>query len=143
MTKEELAKELHGNEYGEELDAFLEAQAVQAGLVVVFGYSDDLTEFRGAVHDETGCSAILLTKDGIFNQDECDSECKYFRAAREAIAKSGNKIKARYDSEGWTYETTIPHATFDIMEDGRRYCRGIVFSLADTAAAPVPQPNAA
>ena len=31
----------------------------------------------------------------------------------------------------WSYLTDIPHKTFDIMEDGEIYCRGIVFSLDD------------
>ena len=33
----------------------------------------------------------------------------------------------------WQYETEIPHATFEILEDGDKYCRGIVFDLADVA----------
>ena len=34
----------------------------------------------------------------------------------------------------WTYMTDIPHATFDVMDDGELYCRGIVFALADLTA---------
>ncbi len=37
-----------------------------------------------------------------------------------------------HDEEGgpcWTYETDIPHATFDIMEDGEKYCRGTVLDI--------------
>ena len=29
----------------------------------------------------------------------------------------------------WSYETDIPHATFNICEDGELYCEGIVFSI--------------
>lgn len=29
----------------------------------------------------------------------------------------------------WTYETNIPHETFDVIRDGRVYCKGIVFSI--------------
>jgi hypothetical protein len=35
------------------------------------------------------------------------------------------------DDTSWSYETDIPHATFDVLEDGEVYCRGIVFALAD------------
>jgi hypothetical protein len=39
------------------------------------------------------------------------------------------------DSEGdgeratWTYKTDIPHETFEIYDNGKLYCRGIVFSV--------------
>ena len=63
----------------------------------------------------------------------------------EAIAefvrrkKTARKIKALWASEGdysWTYRTDIPHATFEIVEDGAPYCRGIVFALVDLEATP-------
>ena len=31
----------------------------------------------------------------------------------------------------WIYRTEIPHACFDILENGEKYCKGIVFSLND------------
>ena len=31
----------------------------------------------------------------------------------------------------WTYNTNIPHATFDIFDDEEKYCKGIVFELKD------------
>lgn len=34
----------------------------------------------------------------------------------------------------WAYKTDIPHVTFDVVEDGELYCRGIVFRLADAKA---------
>jgi hypothetical protein len=33
------------------------------------------------------------------------------------------------DGYSWTYKTDIPHATFDIFEDGEKFCRGIVFDI--------------
>lgn len=30
----------------------------------------------------------------------------------------------------WLIKTDIPHATFDILEDGDLFCRGVVFALA-------------
>ena len=31
----------------------------------------------------------------------------------------------------WSYETDIPHETFNIYEDGEVWCVGIVFSVED------------
>ena len=48
MNKEELAKLLDGRKYGSELSHEEGLAAEAAGLVVVFGASHDLMEFRGA-----------------------------------------------------------------------------------------------
>jgi hypothetical protein len=57
-----------------------------------------------------------------------DNSCPYFEKIKEATTDT---IKALWDTEGysWVYETEMPHASFDIMEDGETYCRGIVVEL--------------
>jgi len=119
---------LDGREMGNETTGEERKQAGELGFVVVFGYSDDNAEFRGYINDEVGCyegTEIFLNKDGIF--EECGEECKYSKTAKEKC----KVIKAIWDKEdySWIYETDIPHATFDIMEDGEKYCRGIVFDI--------------
>lgn len=132
MNTKELAALLNNREYREEITRDEEAQAKHAGLVIVFGASDDLMEFRGAIHDEYDAyngTTAFLDADGLL-VNECDSEeCPHFRKQ----AAQANKIKAIWDKDGysWVYETDIPHETFDIVEDGETYCRGIVFSLDD------------
>lgn len=135
MDTHDFAAALDGREYRAEMTAADEQAAKDAGLVVVFGASDDLMEFRGAIHEEIGCweggSAYLDAQGLLIN--ECDNEdCPHFKRL-EKLAKT---INAAWDTEGysWVYKTTIPHATFDILEDGEKYCRGIVFALADVAA---------
>jgi hypothetical protein len=133
MTKEELAEALNGNEYRKEISPALADQAKAYGLVVVYGASDDLMEFEGAISDEVGCydggTAFIL--DGkLLGEDDCESHCKWFKAAQAKAIK----VKALWceeDPYSWTYRTDIPHASFDILEDGARYCRGIVFDLKD------------
>lgn len=129
ITKEEFAQMLNGCEYGSELTREEEVQAKQNNLVVVFGYSDDNAEFRGAIWDEIGCyngTEISLSMAGIFVPCE-DDDCRYSKYFESLCAK----IEAIWDSEGysWIYKTNIPHACFDIMDDGKKYCRGIVFEL--------------
>jgi hypothetical protein len=134
MTPEEAAAELNGNQYGNEGSKELFARMRAAGLVAVFGASDDLMEFRGAIYDEEGCydgRTVYVNSHGIV-KNKCDEgdQCPNWR-------QTGRAIHAVWAPEGenggisWIYKTEIPHATFDIMEDSDVYCRDIVFRLGD------------
>ena len=132
MTKEELAAKLNYREYRFEITKEEEREAKEGGLVVLYGASDDLAEFAGAISDEESCfegGSIPLTKDGILQNVCMDEDCPYFKL----VEKQARHIKAVWGKEdySWTYETDIPHATFDILECGEKYCRGIVFNLSD------------
>lgn len=143
MNAQELAAALHGREYGDEITQAEEAAAKAAGLVVVFGASDDLLEFRGAIHDEIGANdgtTARVTAEGPLkdwesvDHDDEDAAADYFR--RKALP--GVDIVATWAPKdeptlSWRISTTPPHATFDVMEDGETFCRGIVFALADIA----------
>lgn len=129
-----LAARLTGAEYPVRIPKDIVEAARTAGLVIVYGASDDLMKFEGAITDEVGCyegGTAYLDSAGLL-QNECDNEdCPHF--AR--LKKAARTIEAVW-SEGdysWTYKTTIPHETFEVVEDGEKYCRGIVFALADLA----------
>ena len=136
MDARTLAVQLNGTEYPARFPSGLIAAAKEAGLVVVYGASDDLMEFEGAIYDEVGASngkEVYVDQQGLFPDRDSivdDDELRAFFARQDAKPA---KITANWDTEGysWTYTTTIPHATFEIVEDGEKYCRGIVFSLPD------------
>ncbi|HET8685200.1 MAG TPA: hypothetical protein VFM18_00895 [Methanosarcina sp.] len=76
MNSKELAALLNGRQYRAEITKDEECQATQNNLVVVFGASDDLMEFRGAIDDELGAwegTTAYLTKDGLL-QNDCDND---------------------------------------------------------------------
>lgn len=132
MNIKDAAAALNGMEYASE-DKELFAQMKAAGLVAVFGDSDDLMEFRGAIHDELGAyngTTARVTPKGLL--EACDCECVHYQRAAEA----STEIRAIWDDGGfsWRYETKIPHEKFVIYEDGEPYCEGIVFALAEVAA---------
>ena len=133
ITKEEAAASLNGSEYRNEGSRELFAQMKAAGLVAVFGASDDLAEMRGAIEDEVGASPFKVTPRGLL-QSECEEgeECPYFRK----MANTAAEIRPLFDEEGYAfvYKTDIPHATFEVTDTGEPYCRGIVFALADVPA---------
>ena len=134
MTAKELAEMLSGREVGEEIIWGEERDIKDAGLVVVYGYSDDAVEFSGAIDDEVGAyngTTVYLTPAGVLQAPDCDcDDCPCFAKDRE----KAKTIKAVWHDEGgpcWTFETDIPHETFTVMEDGEPFCAGIVFSMED------------
>ena len=137
MTATELAAMLDGAEYGHEVTKELAAQAKQDGLVIVYGASDDLMEFEGAIEyeaDAYGGRKIHLGKHGILACPLCDTEwqdCPYYQAALDK-AKTVEAVWCGDDADAaWTYKTEVPHACFNVYEDGELYCVGIVFSMED------------
>ena len=137
MDAKELAAKLNGREYCREITDEEVRQAKEAGLVVVFGASDDLIEFRGAIRDEGDCydgREVLIDAKGVLPSWDSASESE--ESAQEYFERKpkARMIKALFAKEGsytWTYCTVIPHETFEIVEDGEPYCRGIVFNIGD------------
>ena len=132
MDRTEAAQQLDGNEYREEGSPELFAAMKAAKLVAVFGASDDLMEFRGAIHDEVGAydgGTAFLTPSGLLTNDCDNDECPHFLRAQKDAAE----IQAKWDEGGfsWQYQTDVPHTKFVINEDGEPYCEGIVFALVD------------
>lgn len=118
------ADALNGRQYGSEISKEEAKAAANDGIVIVFGYSDDNMEFRGALYDEVGCfdgGTARVCKFGVYTE-----EVPANTVLRE--------IKAVWCAPGkpvWSYETDIPHEKFNIYEDGELFCEGIVFSLED------------
>lgn len=138
MTKEEFASGLNNREYGSELTQYERQRAKESGLVVVYGASDDLIEFDGAIRDEGGCydgGDVYFDRTGVAQNGE--------KLANKITAVWCGKVDnepagdlSEFQTENgetitWTYKTDIPHATFMVYEDGEPYCRGIVFSIED------------
>lgn len=111
MTLKEFAKRLDGRQYGNEITKEEEALAKKLGFVVVFGYSDDCAELRGAIDDELDCF-----DGGVLEHDDLPDTI-YADWCPEDIDCS------------WAYGTSIPHERFYIYEDDELYCVGIVCDI--------------
>lgn len=147
-----MAALLNGREYGSEITRDEATLAEASGLVVAFGYSDDNMEIRGAWgEDEFGCydggswkigsAGFLKDWDSIDHDDE--TECEAYFKAKPSATKQLTAIWCPQDLGcSWAYELDIPHASFDIMEDGDLFCRGIVFAVADLVVAATPGDDA-
>jgi hypothetical protein len=143
MDAKELAAKIHGIEYPGRFSKDLLAQAKADGLVIVYGASDDLMEFEGALYDEIGAydgGKAYLNGKGLLENECGNDECPHFKRIREK-AVTIEAMWCERDGVSWTYKTAIPHETFDILEDGDLYCRGIVFAMADLAALAAEAPQ--
>ena len=108
MTLKEFATLLDGRTYLHEITEEEEALARELGYVVVFGYSDDNAELRGAIDDEIGCydGGVIEHEDlqGTILAQWCpdDVDCS------------------------WYFSSTLPHEKFYIYEGNYLYCVGAV-----------------
>ena len=128
MNIKEFAEMINGREYGYPQFTKEEIQiAKDNGFVIVYGESDDLMEFDGAIYEEAGCfdgGKVYFGKTGAVLDEEFEnSKCiEALWCDDDTKDENGGLIT-------WTYKTDIPHETFMIYEDGESYCRGIVFSI--------------
>ena len=130
----DFAKMLNGIEYLEERKEMWGA-AKEKGYVVVFGYSDDNIEFRGAIDDEIGAfggRTVFFAKDGKISENNEGEHyihaAWYGKVGAKTILKTFRIMDDDGDLIPWTYDTNIPHEEFMMYEDGDPFCRGIVFS---------------
>jgi hypothetical protein len=138
MTREQLAATLNGREYTNEIAKAEEKIAKENGLLVIFGASDDLCELRGAIYGEAGYGQDIFILDGKFLEAFQDDDVDVLK--RHGVLGVVNEMRERAikiealwcDGDiSWTYKTNTPHSTFDIMEDGEIYCRGIVIDMKE------------
>lgn len=127
MTIQEFAKQLGTRPMGDEVPYHLVCESQRLNYLVIFGASDDLVEICGKHHYEFDAfrpTTLYVTKNRVYSADE----------NHPASAKA---IYAEYSAPTtqnpalWKFSTDIPHATFDIVEDGEPgiFCRGIVIDV--------------
>jgi hypothetical protein len=148
MTKHQLAAQVNGAQYRKEDERFSEAESKKAGLVVIFGASDDLLEFRGAIHEELGAwdgtKAYIFKKKGEWvAMDETEFEeykekledvgmlagFKYWQVNAEWSPTIKQEGKEDVEASWLITGDTPEQVHFDVMEDGELYCRGLVIDL--------------
>lgn len=134
MELKKFAEKLSGREYRyPQFTAEEIKEAKDNNIVIIYGASDDLMEADGAIYDEGGCfdgGTIRFYHNktnnrwGMIEDDDDNNDSVFSITAKwcEDIDENGNIIS-------WTYETSLEHETFIIMEDGEIYCKGIVFKL--------------
>lgn len=143
VSKEELAALINNREYRDEITPEQEQIAKDNGLVVIFGASDDFIKFRGFLDDELG-DDIFYIKDNSIRTPSCVlSQGGYDRFFNKELFPDKNTKENNFHKivpvweqiiDGivicpWSFKTHIPHASFDIYEDGNLFCKGIVIDV--------------
>ena len=115
------AELLDGIQYGKFHESIIK-EAKENGIVIVSGVNDDLCELEGAISDEFDCyngGTIYLDEEGrLYHRKRNRVPYKYITAKWGADGEDGFP---------WTYDTDIPHETFEMFDEGEKYCRGFVF----------------
>ena len=131
MDLKKFAETLEGKQYEYPQFSKEEIQiAKDNNFVIVYGASDDLVEFDGAITDEGDCwegGKILV--EAIPGGGVVDGPVKtptfLFHLEIKWCKdkdKNGNIIS-------WTYNVPIEHENFMIYENEKPYCRGFVFKV--------------
>lgn len=148
MTTKELACLLNGRQRRDEITKDEANIAKVNGLVVCYGYSDDLLEFEGAIYEEFGAYdgtivKIGITKKGIkFFDEENESNIEEYEIPTTEIqaywcpkpSELPNNVQLSDEDIKqirWVVNTDIPHEPFRIYEDDELFCLGIVFHIDD------------
>lgn len=109
MTTAEWAQKLDGREYRNELTKEEALKAKEDGVIIAFGYSDDLLELMGAVDEEV--SAFDGVNFGFV----------------EAIWCPKDDFGENYAS--WLIKSKFPYENFNIYEDGELFCVGAAIKV--------------
>ena len=139
-SRDNLAALLNRRDYLEEITPAEAAMAKVCGLVVIFGYSDDNIELEGAIRDEVGSfngTTIHVANGKLLppiDDDDVEALQKYGvyrQLLDQRKAATAIKCERCKDDYAWYISTDAPHSTFDIFDDGEKFCRGIVIDLKE------------
>lgn len=140
-TIHDLAALLNGRQYRDETTPDIENIAANNNWLIVFGASDDLMEWRGAINDETGAGSscyeekfILRCKKGKWEFIDFSEFDEIDSSLLDWIKPVPNLLITPVWSVGesgasWEYITNLPSAPFNIFEDDELYCVGLVIDL--------------
>lgn len=120
----------------------ISAPLKENGIVVAFGQSDDLLEFRGAIDDEIDCyyqTKLLWLDDRFINYDDANEICGWlddeygslFVSQIKKMCENTKYISINTDSDMYQfeYEMNFPSEQFNIIKDGEVYGVGFVFDI--------------
>lgn len=145
LTKEILAQQLNNVEYRNEMTEEQIKLAKDNNLLVLFCYSDDCLEARGAIDDEFDAydgNDYLFVKIGeeFYDDEVCDEYIKISVKNRICYAPYGGNFESNkgyikvnwfdtFDDVNWRITSNIPSSTFRVNREGKPFCDGIVIDI--------------
>jgi hypothetical protein len=120
-------------------DELREAKANK--LLVVYGVSDDLTEFEGIINDEMSAydyQKFYVTRELKVIDDADLEDIENLKEegwtppkGKEVLVTVAVEFSPDEPECTWLISTDTPHTVFDIVEDGELYCRGLVIDMTE------------
>lgn len=133
MDAKTLALQLNGMEYPFQLPPSLRQPVKDAGLVVLYGASDDLFELEGAIRHEgdarEGTKILIHAKGVLGSRDDVDTDEDMQAWLDQKRASRLFTAHWAKNDASWSYSTDVVHETFRIMENDEVYCIGMVFHV--------------
>ncbi len=131
LSAKEFAEVLSLRDFSEGLYEIEAECAKRNGLVIVYGYSDDVIQLDGAVRTFGDCfqggKFHLVKNKGCWKLADGVGKCNNISAlwySCDAVNDYGECIP-------WSYKTDIPCENFYVTRDGDPFCEGFVFSIND------------
>ena len=142
-TLKEYAELLNNHQYRDNFDKNLIQDMKEDGVVVAYGYSDDLFELDGALYEEYdvygrdkklywfGGKFVKSTDiDELLRMVDDEFPMLYDSIADLLKIKDEPYIKITCPSDvQFAYETNFPVEYFNVYNDDELYCKGFVFEL--------------
>ena len=143
MTAKEWAKKLNNTEYRNwDKQRRFDADLARDGLIVIAGESDDLLEFYGAIDYEAQAWGGTVVRIGRYEKGKnvvfrVVEHNKYFGGDGYDMQDANKIYRVRAvwcpddmpKNTSWKIDSEVPHETFDIVEGGDIFCRGIIISV--------------
>ena len=131
LSAKQFAEILSLRDFSEGLYEIEAECAKRNGLVIVYGYSDDVIELAGAIRTSGDCfqggDFHLVKNKGCWKLADGVGKCNNISAlwySCDAVNDCGECIP-------WSYKTDIACEKFYVTRDGDPYCEGFVFSKND------------
>ena len=131
LSAKQFANILNLRDFSEGLYEIEAECAKRNGLVIVYGYSDDVIELAGAIRTSGDCfqgdDFHLVKNMGCWNLAEGAGKCNNI----SALWYSCDALNDFGECVPWSYKTDIPCEHFYVTREGEPYCEGFVFSIND------------
>lgn len=143
MNKIEFANRISGKEAGSILNKKENELATENNLVAIFGDSDDLISFGGAIDDEYGAyegGEVKIDRKGIITRPKQDDHSpeEFDNLMDDYLKRKKNSVTIRAEWEpksipgcSWLIHAPIPYAPFRIMKEGELFGIGMVIDLKE------------
>jgi len=119
ITKEQLAQRLDRMEYGTDITGEEKRDAIESGLLIITGQSDDIISFDGTLYDEADAyegGTVYISPSGAIKKKTKNPDA--IKVTAEWCPK---------DVEcSWRITTSAASATFRIVDGSDLYCIGCI-----------------